>query len=100
MRKSLIRFVALVLAMLSAFALAACGASDNGREVGEVMFREKEDKITETDEGDETVTPDVNIRIYNYAPSVFQEDENTRHVYYCANRPTSPTDSNRSEERR
>ena len=41
MRKSLIRFVALVLAMLSAFALAACGASDNGREVGEVMFREK-----------------------------------------------------------
>lgn len=95
MRKSLIRFVAFVLAMLSAFALAACGASDNGREVGEVMFREKEDKITETDEGDETVTPDVNIRIYNYAPSVFQEDENTRHVYYCANRPTSPTDSNR-----
>ena len=40
----------------------------------------------------------MNIRIYNYAPSIFQEDENTRHAYYCANKPTSKSDPNRDED--
>ena len=93
--KGLFRAICLLLVVITAFSLAACGASAYQAEVGEVMFREKEDKVSETADGDPTVVPDVNIRIYNYAPSVFQEDENTRHVYYCSNKYTSATDYNR-----
>lgn len=57
------------------------------RESGENMFWEKEDVV----KGD-TVVPNVGIRIYNYAPSIFEEDENTRHAYYCSNKYTVGND--------
>lgn len=55
------------------------------KEFGGNMFWEKEDKPSESDN---VVVPDMSIRIYNYAPSIFQEDENTRYAYYCSNRYT------------
>lgn len=57
------------------------------RENGENMFWENEDTV----KGD-TVVPNVGIRIYNYAPSIFEEDENTRHAYYCSNKYTVGND--------
>lgn len=57
------------------------------RENGENMFWEKEDVVK-----DDTVVPNVGIRIYNYAPSIFEEDENTRHAYYCSNKYTVGND--------
>ena len=57
------------------------------RENGENMFREKEDTVK-----DDTVVPNVGIRIYNYAPSIFEEDEHTRHAYYCSNKYTVGND--------
>lgn len=57
------------------------------RENGENMFWENEDTVK-----DGTVVPNVGIRIYNYAPSIFEEDENTRHAYYCSNKYTVGND--------
>ena len=82
--------------LLAAFACSAA-CKDNApqlevpegytRENGENMFWEKEDVV----KGD-TVVPNVGIRIYNYAPSIFEEDENTRHAYYCSNKYTVGND--------
>ena len=57
------------------------------RENGENMFWENEDTVKNG-----TVVPNVGIRIYNYAPSIFEEDENTRHAYYCSNKYTVGND--------
>lgn len=67
-------------------ALTGCGGAPEGyvRESAENMFWEREDAIKE----DGTVAADLSIRIYNYAPSILQEDENTRYAYYCSNRYT------------
>lgn len=70
------------------------------RENGENMFWENEDTVKNG-----TVVPNVGIRIYNYAPSIFEEDENTRHAYYCSNKYTVGNDpqrgaSTRTETRR
>lgn len=54
------------------------------KEVGENMFWEKEDDASRSD----YITQAPGIYIYNYAPSVLQEDDNTRYVYYCSNRYT------------
>ena len=51
------------------------------KEVGGVMFWEKEDTVYEN-----AIDPSIDIHIYNYCPSVIQVDEKTRYVYYCSNR--------------
>ena len=61
--------------------------ADYQKEVGDVMFREKEDVA---DTQNNTVIQDVDIRIYNYGPSILQEGENIRHAYYCSNKYTDP----------
>lgn len=94
MRKNHFRIVSLVFAMLFCF-LNFYGCknttqepeplpeeySSYKKEVGSVMFWEKEDTVYEN-----TVEPNIDIHIYNYCPSFIQVDEKTRYVYYCSNR--------------
>ena len=54
------------------------------KEFGETMFKENEDTIE-----DGVVRPNPEIRIFNYAPSIIEEDENTRYAYYCSNAYTA-----------
>ena len=89
-------YCAMSAMLLAAFACSA-GCKDKTprievpegytRENGENMFWEKEDGVK-----DDTVVPNVGIRIYNYAPSIFEEDEHTRHAYYCSNKYTVGND--------
>lgn len=89
MRKIQTRYFAVALSMILTFGLCAC---KEGKEVptppegytkerGENMFWEKEDELF-----DGYVLQNTDIKIYNYCPSIMEEDENTRHVYYCSNR--------------
>lgn len=90
MKRSL-RLIGITMALAAVFSLSAglAGCGDSApegyiKESAENMFWEAEDRILE----DGTVVPDPEICIYNYAPSIFQEDENTRYAYYCSNRYT------------
>lgn len=85
------KIISLFLTCGMLFPAASCGAEKPPaelegyeKEVGEVMFREKEDKVE-----NDTVVYNMDICIYNYAPSVLEENENTRHVYYCSNKYTA-----------
>ena len=87
---------ALGAVFMSVFAFSACSKDETPkieipdgytRETGENMFWENEDTVKNG-----TVVPNVGIRIYNYAPSIFEEDENTRHAYYCSNKYTVGND--------
>lgn len=87
MKKNWKKALSLVLAGLMTLSFGSCkekAPEGYVKESAGNMFWEKEDVVT----GNGIVTPDMSIRIYNYAPSIFQEDENTRYAYYCSNRYT------------
>lgn len=87
MRNRAKKIVALFFSVVFGAGCCACGSKapappeGYAREHGENMFWEKED----TPE-DGYILQNTDIQIYNYCPSVLQEDENTRYVYYCSNR--------------
>lgn len=87
MRKKGKKIAALFFSVVFGVACCSCGSKvlsppeGYAREHGENMFWEKED----TPE-DGYILQNTDIQIYNYCPSVLQEDENTRHIYYCSNR--------------
>lgn len=101
------KILSIMMACSMLFAISSCGEGSGGssdstrtplpeeyadykKEVGDVMFWEKEDTV---DTVNNTVSPDVDIRIYNYAPTILQEGENIRHVYYCSNKYTAPNNA-------
>ena len=90
MKKKILQKISFILVGCMLFPLCACKEklpeelTGYTKEVGEVMFREKEDRVV----GD-TVVYDMDICIYNYAPSILEVDENTRHAYYCSNKYTA-----------
>ena len=87
MRNRAKKIVSLFFSVVFGAACCSCGskvpAPPEGyvKEYGENMFWENEDT---PDDG--FILQNTDIQIYNYCPSVLQEDENTRYVYYCSNR--------------
>ena len=95
MRKNNRIFIGRALAILALFSgFSACTAQKDEEAVipegytkesaAGNMFWEQSDVLDENGQ----VVANADLAIYNYCPSIFREDENTRYAYYCSNRET------------